>query len=125
MGKKGKPKVYAIRWIDEKKNMVVSSWAECQKKTKGHNNMFKSFPTEEEAWNWLNSITDVDEQRHNQMVARRVELKREKKTLFHFTLDEKTAIEFQAKLKRMRMSVDDVVRDFVREYIGWDDEEEN
>lgn len=34
---------------------VVTSWPECQERVKGHKARYKSFKSESEAWNWLNS----------------------------------------------------------------------
>lgn len=48
-------KFYA--YIIEKENIknVVNTWSECQSFTKGKNARYKSFKTQDEAWNWLDN----------------------------------------------------------------------
>lgn len=119
MAKKVKKSCYAIHLINEKKDMVVRTWAECQSITKGHNNMFKGFMSEQEAWDWLNGITVEQEKKHDEIVAYQREIKRRKKSQkeYRFRLDEQTSQLFQEKLERMHMNADEVIKDFIREYI--------
>lgn len=120
--RKPKKKCYAIHWIDEKKDMIVTTWPECQKKIKGHNNMFKGFQSEEEAKKWLAGITRQKEKKHNEMVEKNKEIKRIKKSKvrYQFRLDKALSDKFQEKLKIMRLDVDAVIADFIREYVGED-----
>lgn len=120
MAKKPKKKFYAIHLINEKEDIVVKTWAECQKIIKGHNNMFKGFITEQEAREWLKGITEEQEKKHDEIVAYQKEMKRIKKSQkeYRFLLDEKTSQLFQEKLKRMHHKADEVIKDFIKEYIG-------
>lgn len=120
MAKKNKKNCYAIHLINDKKDMVVKTWAECQNLTKGRNNMFKGFMTEQDAWEWLKSITEEQEKKHDEIVAYQKEIKRIKQSQkeYRFRLDERTSRLFQEKLERMHMKADEVIKDFVREYIG-------
>lgn len=122
MAKKAKKSCYAIHLINEKKDMIVSTWSECQQITKGHNNMFKGFATEQEAKEWLSSITEEKEKKHDEIVAYQREIKRIKKSQkeYRFRLDEQTSQLFQEKLERMHMNADEVIKDFIKEYIGED-----
>ena len=61
--KKQKKNYYAIHFIDEKRDEIVTSWEECQRKMKGRHNMFKGFMTKEEALAWLGGITKEAEER--------------------------------------------------------------
>lgn len=51
--KKQKWSCYAIHYVDSGENFVIKSWAECQKKTAGHNNKMKGFQNEADAREWL------------------------------------------------------------------------
>lgn len=68
--KKKKKNCYAVHWIEEKKDFVVKSWTECQRLIEGHNMMFKGFMNEEQANEWLSSITEQDERKHNEIVEK-------------------------------------------------------
>ncbi len=46
---KSKNNFYAIHYIGTGENVIVKTWAECQKKTKGRANRYRGFITEEEA----------------------------------------------------------------------------
>lgn len=117
-----KKKYYAVHWIDEKEDMIVTTWPECQKKIKGHNNMFKGFQSEEEAKKWLAGITVQQERKHDEMVKKGKELKRinKSKVRYQFRLDKELSDKFKEKLRIMRVDVDTVVTDFIREYVGED-----
>lgn len=121
--RKTKKNCYAIHLINEKRDIVVKTWVECQNLTKGKNNLFKGFATENEAWDWLNSITEADERRHDEIVARQREIKRikqekKKDDEYRFRLDKKTSELFQEKLEQMHLNAEFVIKDFIKEWIS-------
>ena len=120
--RKPKKKCYAIHWIDEHKDFIVTTWPECQKAIKGHNNMFKGFQSEEEAKKWIAGITVQQERKHDEMVKKGKELKRinKSKVRYQFRLEKELSDKFKEKLRIMRVDVDTVVSDFIREYVGED-----
>ena len=119
MAKKKTKNCYAIHLINEKKNVVVKSWSQCQQITKGHNNMFKGFMTEEEAWEWLNGITSVQEKKHDEIVAKRKAIKDMKKNMieYRFRIDRNLSDDLQKELSRLNLSVDRLMDDLIRDYL--------
>ena len=121
--KKTKKNYYAIRLINEKKNIVVKKWSECQQITKGHNNMFKGFMTEEEACEWLKEITPKQEKKHDEMVKQQREVKKLKKdrVLYQFRIDQKLSDDLQKKMAEMHLTVDRLMDDLIRDYLYGED----
>lgn len=48
-------KYYACFYVDSSYGEIFLTWDECQKKIKGKNSRYKSFPTKEEAQKWIDS----------------------------------------------------------------------
>ncbi len=116
MSKKNVKKFYAIHYIDEKRNEIVTSWPEAQEKMKGHNNMFKSFLTEGEAKTWLAGITPNQEKKHNHQVEKSKLEKKEKAQYKKYTvsLPPDVASVLDGLLQKRRTTVSALVEDFIR-----------
>jgi len=68
--KKPKKNFYAVHYIGTTENIITSVWSECQKLTRGRDNMYKGFYTLEEAEQWLKNITPRHEKRHKERVKK-------------------------------------------------------
>lgn len=77
-----KSKYYAVHHLNTGENFVVTTWEECVAITKGHPNMYKSFPTKKEACDWLKTITPDMEALARKMGANK---KRKKYYALHYT----------------------------------------
>ena len=116
-------KYYAVHYINEKKDFIVSNWAECQKLTKGHNNMFKSFADEESARGWLEGITKQHESAHNRQVQKHKNVAKEKKhrVRYSFQVDEELAKAFNDKMQRLGLKPEVVFEDLLKDYLSWEE----
>lgn len=119
MAKKQKKNCYAVHWIDEKKDFIVKSWDECQKLTKGHNNMFKGFMSDDEAKEWLKGITKQKEEKHSEQVKKNREIKKIKKDRiqYMFRIDKNLSDDLQKELNNLHISVDRLMDDLIRDYL--------
>jgi len=119
MRKKLKKKYYAIHYIGNSQNFIVTDWNECQALMKGHNNMFKGFMTKEAATEWLTGITNAQEETH----IKRVEQQKAAKKISHSTveyrlhIDKKLSDDLQKKLQSIHISIDVLMNDLIREYL--------
>lgn len=52
-------KYYAIR-KGRQNNVVVNSWDECEKLTKGYPSEYKGFTVQQDAYDWINVDSDID-----------------------------------------------------------------
>lgn len=109
-------KYYAIHFIDEKRDEIVSSWPDAQKKMKGHNNMFKSFLSEEDAKTWLSGITPDKEAKHNKNVEKGIQIKKEKakNKKYVVSLPSDVAAVLDGLIEKRRTTVSAIVEDFIR-----------
>lgn len=116
MSKKNVKKYYALHFIGKKQDEIVESWAEAQEKLKGHNNMFKSFLTEEEAKSWLAGITPDKEKQHNAQVEKSRQEKKEKAQYkkYSVNLPPDVAAVVDGLLEKRRTTISALVEDFIR-----------
>ena len=116
MSRKNGKRFYAIHYIGDKQDEIVTTWPEAQKKLKGHNNMFKSFATEEEAKSWLAGITPDKEKRHNAQVEKSRQEKKEKAQYkkYNVSLPPDVAKVVDELLEKRRTSISALVEDFIR-----------
>lgn len=124
-----KQKWYAIKSLDKVIiNKIVTSWDECNAIVKYHTAVYKSFTNEEEAKLFLLGMTEFEAQQKEDRVRIAMETSIEKRKLaraqqaksntYHVTVDKKLAEKFEEKLTRMHQNANEVLIDFVREYIG-------
>ena len=117
--KKAKKNYYAIHYIGTKENVITSVWSECQKLTRGRNNMYKGFSTLEEAERWLKCITPLQEKKHAEWVKKAKAMNELKKNSvkYMFSIDKGLSDDLQAKLTVLHISVDRLMDDLIRDYL--------
>lgn len=117
--KKQKWSCYAIHYIDSGEDFVVKSWAECQKKTTGHNNKMKGFQSEAEAREWLASIggkkTAPPQKRTEK--AKTVKQPRTGRIPFQIKLERQAANDLQKKAAMLNTPVEFLLENLVLEYL--------
>ena len=116
---KQKKKCYAIHYVGKNEDVIVTSWDECQRLTKGRNNMFKGFMSEEEAKLWLASITKQSEERHNQLVEKSKAIKKaqKEKVAYQFRIDKEMSDDLDKKLLELHLTVDRLMGDLISDYL--------
>ena len=119
MAEKKKKKLYAIHYIGSGENIIVKTWAECQKKTKGRANMFKGFATEKEAQEWFAGIDKNKETVHQKQAEKRREAKKSptSKVSFQITLERKAVSDLRQKAFSINMSTEVLVENLILEYL--------
>ena len=119
MSKRVAKKYYAIHYVGVNENIIVDNWTECQKLTKGRDNMMHGFETKDEAENWLRGITPAKENAHKERVLKAKEIKNAKnaRVEYRFYLDSKLSEDFQMQLKKLNVSLDRVLDGLIREYV--------
>lgn len=117
--KKQKKNFYAIHYIGTRENIIVKTWAECQKKTKGRANMFKGFITEDEAHKWLAEIDPKKEATHQKQAERSKEAKKNPtgKVSFSIKLERKAVSDLRKKAETFNMPVEFLVENLILEYL--------
>lgn len=116
--KKEKKKWYAIKAIDGKEiDVIVTTWEECKKIVLKHAAVYKSFPTEEQAKEYLGSMTkEKQEQVLSQAKYCREQRKKVRKVTVTIPVD--LYEKFEQKLKAMGYLSDTVIQDFIKEWVG-------
>ena len=117
--KKQKKNFYAIHYIGSGENIIVKTWAECQKKTKGRANMFKGFVTEEEAREWLAGMDSKKETLHIKRYEKRKEVKKlpAGKVSFPIKLERQAISDLHKKAESFNMPMEFLVENLILEYL--------
>lgn len=111
-----KQKFYAVYFIKEQRKEVFADWNECQKNQKGHDNMFKSFPTESEAVQWLESINKESIEKHESTMKKVKAGEIKQKHIYTIYLDSKTDKKFHAKMAKMGYRPQDLIQKMIEEW---------
>ena len=111
------PKYYAIKEGKGVKDIIVRSWAECEKLVKGYPSVYKSFKTEEEALEYLNTVNTelVKEQAKKGMEA--TKKKRATTRVLSVRLDKDLVIKFEEKCQAMNMTKELVLKGMLEEWL--------
>lgn len=112
-----KNKYYAIKEGKGVKNIIVRSWDECSVLVLGYNAVYKSFPTEEEALDYLNK---VDIQKVKEQTKKGIEYKKIKKKTtrsFSIRLDKKLYDDFISKCDEIGLSKEKIIESMIKEWI--------
>lgn len=119
MAKKQRKNCYAIHFLDNGEDVIVKTWADCQKRTKGRGNMFKGFMSEDEAREWLASITGKKEQAHKEQVKRSKEIKRAKgtKATYLVQLEPEADKAFRKRVMEIGMPAEKLIENLILEYL--------
>ena len=117
--KKQKKNFYAIHYIGTGESIIVKTWEECQKKTKGRANKFKGFATEEEAREWLAGIDGKKITSNQRHIEKHKEVKKSPagKTTFQIRLERQAISDLRKKADSFNMPVDFLVENLILEYL--------
>lgn len=116
MGKLKKQYFYAIRYSDGK-SFIVTTWAECQKLTKGHSNRFKKFESEDEAKEWLKELYQAKETRNRVPKDKRKMGEDNKKVPLRVLLDSQTSNDLNKRAEVVSMTAEVLVTNLIKEYL--------
>lgn len=116
---KTKNTCYAIYYIGTGESIIVKTWSECQKKTKGRANKFKGFTTEDEAQKWLASIDPKKAALHQKQTAKRMEAKKPLtgKVSFSIKLERRAVSDLIKKAESLNMPVEFLMENLILEYL--------
>lgn len=114
-----KKNYYAIHYIQSKESVIVKTWAECQKKTKGRANMFKGFATEAEAQEWLKGLGKENGAGHQKgkSKSKTPQKKPAGKLPITIKLDRDAAADLRKRAESIKMPVETLVENLVLEYL--------
>ena len=125
MTKKIKKKWYAIKSIDGTIiDKVVESWDECKEIVYHHIAVYKSFPNKDDAYKYLIDMDEYEATKKEEFVRREMEnrhkYKEKKKEMITYmvTIDKELTSRFDLRLKRMNYTAEQVLADFIKEYVS-------
>lgn len=117
MAKKKNKAMYGVHFLDGRKDcdQIFYTWAEEQKATFHVPHMMHGFETEAEAEAWFKNITREDVDTHRKIVAKKKQVKEEKKKLkkYEVYLDEEHSKAIDEFLRRHRITMSDYVKETI------------
>ena len=116
---KTKNNCYAIHYIGTGENIIVKTWAECEKKTKGRANRYKGFTTEDEARKWLADINPKKDAIHQKQAEKHRETKKATtgKGTFSINLERQVIADLRKKAEAFNMPVEILAENLILEYL--------
>lgn len=117
--KKPKPqKYYAIKvGKNGFKDTIVRTWAECKEIVLGYDSVYKSFLTEKEALDYLNTVDVKYVQKHMKIgIEKRKKVKATTKPL-HMRLDKDLMEDFEEKCTRLDLTPQKALEGMIKEWL--------
>lgn len=115
---KSRKKYYAIKKGKGVENKIVTSWAECEKLTKGCRSLFKGFNTKEEALQYLQAVNvEVAMEKVKKGIEHTKKVKATTKTIPAMRLDAELVEKFNKKCKEMSLTDKQAIESLLKEWL--------
>lgn len=116
---KEKKNFYAVYYTDNNESTIVTTWTECQKKTKGRPNRFKGFASKDEAQKWLVDFCKTARKPNKKQTATDGSSTNSssKKASFQIKMDRKALSDLRRKSDSINMPIEVLIENLILEYL--------